>query len=70
MDIHFIREKIIAKVFEVRYIPTKLQKADIFTEALSTTRFCFLRNHLSLGEPRLSLKGNVREQAEADVEVC
>ena len=54
-------------MFEVRYVPTKLQKANIFTKELLAT-FCFLRNHLSLEEPRLSLRGNVREQAEADME--
>ena len=51
VDIHFIREKVAAKELEVRYIPTELQKADIFTKALSTTRFYFLRDRLSLEVP-------------------
>ena len=34
VDIHFIREKVTHKVFQVRYVPTKLQKADILTKAL------------------------------------
>ena len=64
VDIHFIREKVAAKELEVRYIPTDLQKVDIFTKALSTTRFCFLRKLLSLEEPQFSLKGNVSKQAD------
>ena len=67
VDIHFVREKVAAKVFEVRYVPTELQKADLFTKALSATRFCFLRDQLSLREPQLSLRENAKEQAEADV---
>ena len=57
IDIHFIREKVAAKEFEVRYVPTKLQKVDIFTKALSATRLCFLRNFLSLKVPQFNLRG-------------
>ena len=66
VDIHFIREKVAAKELEVRYVPTELQKADIFTKALSVTRFCFLRNLLSLEAPQFSLRGNVSTQADVD----
>ena len=44
VDIHFIRKKVVDKVLEVRYVPTELQKADLFTKALSASRFCFLRD--------------------------
>ena len=51
VDIHFIREKVANKVLEVRYVPTELQKADLFTKALSASHFCFLRYQLFLKEP-------------------
>ncbi|KAL5854235.1 hypothetical protein ACOSQ4_004037 [Xanthoceras sorbifolium] len=34
IDVHFIREKIASKQLIVQYVPTELQKADIFTKAL------------------------------------
>ena len=67
VDVHFIGEKIEAKVLEVRYVSTELQKAEIFTKALSATRFCFLRDKLSLQDPQSILRGNVKEEAESDV---
>ena len=59
VDIHFIREKVANKVLEVRYVPTKLQKVDLFTKALSASRFCFLRDQLFLKEPQLRLRRSV-----------
>ena len=67
VDVHFIREKVAAKVSEVRYVPTELQKADLFTKTLSGSWFCFLRDNLSLKEPQLRLRGNVKDRSEADV---
>lgn len=41
---HFVREKFMDGLFEPVYVPTDLQKADIFTKALSIEKFERLRN--------------------------
>lgn len=43
---HFIREKYAAKVFELRYVETEQQKADIFTKALSADKHDYLRKEI------------------------
>ena len=62
IDVHFIREKVVAGVVEPRYVPTGLQVADIFTKGLPTEHFLFLSSKLNLVfSPQLSLQGDVRE---------
>lgn len=48
VDVHFIREKVLAKQVEVSYVPAVDQVADIFTKPLAEARFCFLRQKLKL----------------------
>ena len=57
IDVHFVRERVENKELEVKYVPTELQKAIIFTKALSSTKFCFLRDKVNLVSPELSLRG-------------
>lgn len=45
---HFAREKIQAGLFEVEYVPTKEQQADIFTKPLAREQFCHLRDLLNI----------------------
>ena len=33
IDVHFVREKVVNKEIEVRYVPTEKQTADILTKA-------------------------------------
>ena len=61
VDFHFVREKIANKQIQVSHVPTKFQKADIFTKLLTVSRFEFLRDKLQLCEPHLSLKGDVKD---------
>lgn len=48
LDIHFVREKVVAKALQVRHIPAQDQIADTFTKPLSTPRFCDLRTKLNV----------------------
>ena len=48
IDVHFVRDKVLRKELEVRYIPTQEQVADIFTKPLGTDKFLQLRTKLSV----------------------
>ena len=48
LDRHFISEKVINKEFEMEYVPSKLQIADILTKALPRDDFCKLQGKLGL----------------------
>lgn len=66
IDVHFVREKVLAQELEVRYISTEHQIADIFTKVLAAPRFCFLRDKLKLVNKMLSLRRDVKPGANAD----
>lgn len=51
VDYHFVREKVIRKDLELRYVATIDQIADIFTKGLSTVRFTALKSKLSIDAP-------------------
>lgn len=51
VDVHFISEKIAAKLIEVRYVPTEEQIADLFTKPLTIPRFVHLCSKLNLAQP-------------------
>ncbi|XP_020271922.1 uncharacterized protein LOC109847086 [Asparagus officinalis] len=53
VDYHFVRERVAHGDLVVRYVPTQLQLADIFTKGLSSQRFLCLRNNLSISTPLL-----------------
>jgi histone deacetylase 1/2 len=48
LDIFFVREKVLAKTLLVSHVPSIDQTADIFTKALSPTRFELLRDKLNV----------------------
>lgn len=60
IDVHFIREKVLKKEIDVRFIPSEDQPADLFTKPLSSPRFQHLCSKLPLGTP-VRLKGGVLE---------
>jgi len=45
---HFIRDHVNNEDYEMKFIETKLQLADIFTKPLPKDRFFFLRNDLGI----------------------
>jgi histone deacetylase 1/2 len=48
LDIFFVREKVISKNLQVLHVPAVDQYADLFTKALSATRFEYLRDKLKV----------------------
>ncbi|KAM0072744.1 putative RNA-directed DNA polymerase [Helianthus debilis subsp. tardiflorus] len=51
IDFHFVREKVTQQELVVQFISTQDQIADVFTKALPSQRFLFLRSKLQV-EPR------------------
>ena len=45
VDYHFVRERVLRKDLQVKYISTGDQLADVFTKSLSTSCFIFLRSN-------------------------
>lgn len=48
IDVHFVREKVLSKEVDVRFVPSEEQCADVFTKALSISKFNHLCSKLSL----------------------
>ncbi|KAH9663756.1 retrovirus-related pol polyprotein from transposon RE1 [Citrus sinensis] len=61
LDVHYIRDKVLNKELEVRYIPTKEQVADVLTKPLSFPKFSYFRSKLNVFGRPLSLRGDVKE---------
>ena len=64
LDIHFVRDKVRAKMIDLRHVPSSDQTADILTKPLSYQFFSRLRNKLGI-YPRsmLELRGDVSTQS-------
>ncbi|XP_028104402.1 uncharacterized protein LOC114303481 [Camellia sinensis] len=60
IDFHFIRDKVVAKVIALKYVPTTDQVADIFTKPLSTSRFLYLKDKLLVQPCPISLQGSAK----------
>ncbi|KAH9782940.1 retrovirus-related pol polyprotein from transposon RE2 [Citrus sinensis] len=61
LEIHYIRDKVLGKELEIRYIPTEEQVADVLTKALSFPKFNYFRSKLNVINRPLSLRGDVKE---------
>lgn len=48
LDIYFVRDKVLNHELNIRYVPTAEQTTDIFTKALGTSRFLYLRDKLNV----------------------
>ena len=60
VDYHFVREKVLHKDLQVKYISTSDQLADVFTKSLSTSRFIFLRSKIMVSLDPMVLRGDVK----------
>lgn len=57
VDLHFVRDRELDKLLDVRYIPSDQQTADILTKPLSIPQFEFLCNKLTLKKAEFNLRG-------------
>ncbi|KAH9779181.1 retrovirus-related pol polyprotein from transposon RE2 [Citrus sinensis] len=61
LDIHYIRDKVLNKELEFRYITTEEQVTDVLTKPLSFPKFSYFRSELNVFSRPLSLRGDVKE---------
>ena len=60
IDIHYVRNKVLAGDLNIQFIPSEEQVADIMTKPLSFTQFSYLRVKLNVMPCPLSLRGAVK----------
>ncbi|XP_010277589.1 PREDICTED: uncharacterized protein LOC104611983 [Nelumbo nucifera] len=63
VEFHFLRDHILRKNLDVRYISTDDQLADIFTKPLAPVRFGFLRSKLHVLSAQFRLRGRILESS-------
>ena len=61
LDMHFIRDKVVAKELQINYIPSEEQIVDVLTKPLTFNHFNFFRSKLNVQPCPLSLKGAIKE---------
>ncbi|KAJ9555163.1 hypothetical protein OSB04_009777 [Centaurea solstitialis] len=61
IDYHFVRELVSSGKLYTRFVPTKLQLADIFTKSLPRPLFEHFRTKLRVGPPPIRLKGGIKD---------
>ncbi|XP_028078302.1 uncharacterized protein LOC114280165 [Camellia sinensis] len=66
IDCHFVRDKVLAKQFQLQYIPTMDQLADLFTKPVSVSRFQYLKSKLMVLDRPISLQGTIEDTASTD----
>ena len=65
LDMHFVRDKVLAGELEINYIPSEEQIADILTKPLTFTHFNYFRAKLKVHPCPLSLRKIVKEAHQA-----
>ena len=64
VDYHFVREKVLRRDLQVKYIAIGDQLADIFTKSLSTSQFVYLRSKILVSVDPMVLRGDVRDNVQ------
>ena len=68
LDMHFVRDKVLARELEICYIPSEEHIADILIKPLTFTHFNYFRAKLKVHPCPLSLRGAVKEAHQASKE--
>jgi hypothetical protein len=62
LDYHFVREPVASRELKIRYVPTHLQIADMFTKSLGQPAFIFFRSKLCISDSEtLGLRGGITD---------
>lgn len=67
VDYHFVRERVLCRDLQVKYIATRDQLSDIFTKILSTARFCFFRSKIMVSIALMVLRRDVKGNNSSEV---
>ena len=68
IDYHLVREKVLRKDLQVRYIAVGDQLADIFTKSLSSSWFLYLHSKIMVSIDPLVLRGDESRVTESNLE--
>jgi len=68
VDYHFVRERVLQRDLQVKYIATGDQLADVFTKSLSTSRFLFLQSKIMVSLDPMVLRGDVKASGECQTQ--
>lgn len=63
IDYHFVRELVLSGKLHTKFVPTKLQVADIFTKPLPRPLFESFRDQLRVHPPSVRLKGGIGDKS-------
>ena len=63
IDYHFIRELVLSGKLHTKFVPTKLQVADIFTKPLPRPLFEQFRDNLCVRPPPVRLRGGIEDKS-------
>ena len=63
IDCHFVRERYHSGDLDLFYLPSKMQPVDLFTKALRTHQFQYLRSKLGMVTSMRQLEGSVGKQS-------
>lgn len=69
LDYHFIREQVLNRQIVLYHMSSEAQLVDIFTKALSVSRFQLLKSKLMVANPPICLWGGVKEDTAVPKEV-
>uniref|UniRef100_A0A803Q3J8 Uncharacterized protein n=1 Tax=Cannabis sativa TaxID=3483 RepID=A0A803Q3J8_CANSA len=61
IDVHFVRNRVLDKKLDVRYVDSTYQIADLLTKPLHNPQFNYLRVKLTLKPNECNLRGDVRD---------
>lgn len=65
IDMHFVRDRVLAKQLDIRYVDSTHQVADVLTKPLHVPQYEFLKSKLPLQVSPCHLRGDVSDSAHA-----